>query len=234
MGLTRLSFVKLAVVVVLVGFWAYAVDRPIGAPEGWKSLQTRAGAYQDDLLTGNSWNRHHELSEAMLENLPARVVISPESSAGRWHGMAERFWGDFSSNHPEAAFLIGAEYSTSGEARTENVLLCAKNGDISVLYRQRMPVPLTMWNPLKDDSVTAYWFSGAVRELDGHRVGFLICYEQLLPWVVCQSLVQGAEVLAGSANDWWAADGNIPDIQYVSMHAWARLFGAKMITSFNL
>jgi len=234
MGLTRLSAVKLVWVTVFVGLWAYAVDRPVGAPDGWKSLQTRSGAYQDDLLTGNSWNRHRELSVAMLEKLPARVVISPESSGGRWHGMADQFWRDFSSNYPEAAFLVGAEYSTSGEARTDNVLLCAKNGDISVLYRQRMPVPLTMWNPLKADGVNAHWFNGAVHELAGKKVGFLICYEQLLPWVVAQSLVGGAEVLAGSANDWWAAGGNIPDIQDATMHAWARLFGAQMVTSFNL
>jgi len=234
MGLTRLSSVQLLGVTVLIGFWAYVVDCPIEAPDGWKSLQTRAGAYQDDLLTGNSWNRHRELSEAMLVELPANVVVSPESSGGHWHGMAEQFWKELSVRHPETAFLIGAEYSTSGETRTDNVLLCAKDGDIRVLYRQRMPVPLTMWNPLKVDSVNAYWFSGAVHELDGHKVGFLICYEQLLPWVVCQSLAQGAEVLAGSANDWWAADGNIPEIQYATMHAWARLFGAKMITAFNL
>jgi len=234
MGLMRLSPVKLVWVTIFVGFWAYAVDRPTAAPEDWKSLQTNAGAYQDDLVTGNSWNRHRELSEAMLGELPAKVVVSPESSAGRWHSMANQFWREVSGHHPQTSFLLGAEYSEGNTSRSDNVLLCVRNGEMSVLYRQRMPVPLTMWNPLKSESVNAYWFSGAVTELEGKKVGFLICYEQLLPWVVCHSLAQGAEVLVGSANDWWASGGNIPDIQYASMHAWARLFGAEMIISFNL
>jgi len=217
----------------LLALWAFCADAPNSEIEGWAAIQTSAGAYQDDILTANSWDRNRELAEMMLEKLPATVIVSPESSAGRWHGMVDQFWRGVSERNPEVSFLIGAEYRDPKSGH-DNVLLCAKNGEVGVLYRQRMPVPLTMWNPFKADSVNAYWFSGAVTELEGNKVGFLICYEQLLPWVVLHSLCAGAEVLVGSANDWWAAEGNIPEIQYATMYAWARLFGCPLVASFNL
>jgi len=233
-ALTQLPFVGRFIALIAVGFWAYMIDRPVEAPEHWKAIETHSVAYQEDILTGNSRKRHRELSEIMIEQLPARVVVSPESSGGRWHGLAEQFWGEVTGRYPDTAFIIGAEYPSEKRGTTDNVLLCVQNGTFKVLYRQRMPVPLTMWNPLKKDSVNAYFFQGAVEELAGQKVGFLICYEQLLPWVVVYSLVSGAEVLVGSANDWWAVDGNIPEIQYVTMHAWARLFGVRALASFNL
>lgn len=219
---------------IVVGLWAYLIDAPTIPLDGWKGIETSAGAYQEDKEIGSDFYRHQNLTRDMLAELPARVILSPESSGGRWHGMAAVHWQGISRQHPGTVFLIGAEYPNDKDETTDNVILSAEAGTVRVIYRQRMPVPLTMYNPLKRDSVHAYWFKNATVEVAGKRGAFLICYEQLLPWTVLHSAAAGTDVFLGSANDWWAAQSNIPEIQFSTMHAWARLFGCPLVVSFNL
>ena len=72
-----------------------------------------------------------------------------------------------------------------------------------------------------------------IHEIGQTRVASLICYEQLLMWPVILSLVERPDVLIAPANDWWANETNLPEIQRQSVFAWARLFGIPAIWSTN-
>jgi hypothetical protein len=103
-----------------------------------------------------------------------------------------------------------------------------KSGD-TIVYRQRQPVPLTMWRPWSSDGARAVWDSAPTFELDGRRVAPLICYEQFLVWPVLQSLWHRPDVLLAIGNAWWAHHTSLPAIQTAAVTAWARLFGYRLL-----
>ena len=121
----------------------------------------------------------------------------------------------------------------------DNVMIAisATRGDI--LYRERMPVPVSMWQPWlswtgQDGGARAHFFANPTVELGGRRIAPLICYEQLILWPVLQSMLHAPEVIVATGNGWWTAGTSIVAIQKASAEAWARLFGISLVTAFNL
>ncbi|MEP4986166.1 MAG: nitrilase-related carbon-nitrogen hydrolase, partial [Paracoccaceae bacterium] len=107
------------------------------------------------------------------------------------------------------------------------------------LYRERMPVPVSMWQPWRrlvgdGGGANAYIFANPVVEVAGIRVAPLICYEQLLIWPILQSMAMNAEIIIGPANGWWTGESNITAIQRASVTAWAKLFDVPLVTAFNV
>ena len=70
-------------------------------------------------------------------------------------------------------------------------------------------------------------------DLDGTRYGVLICYEQLMFWLVVQTFAEKPGVVLAPANSWWSKNTSIPDIQKSVMATWARLFDVPVATSHN-
>ena len=107
-----------------------------------------------------------------------------------------------------------------------------------VLYRERMPVPVSMWQPWlaltgEAGGARAHLFEGPVVETAGLRVAPLICYEQLLIWPVLQSALSSPDVIVAISNDWWTEGTSVAAIQRASAEAWARLFGLPLVMAFN-
>jgi len=93
------------------------------------------------------------------------------------------------------------------------VIRFAPKSDPEVVYRQRMPVPFSMWRPWRTESIEATFFDTPVFDTGQQRIGFLICYEQLLVWPYIQSRLAGADSYVGIANHWWFADTTVPRIE---------------------
>jgi len=120
----------------------------------------------------------------------------------------------------------------------DNVIHELSSSATRVLYRQPMPVPVSMWQPwrhsVSDGSLGAhaYFFENAVVNVAGIRVVPLICYEQLLIWPTIQSMLNAPEEIIAIANGWWTSD-TIVAVKKASVAAWARLFEVKLLFAAN-
>ena len=106
-----------------------------------------------------------------------------------------------------------------------------------ILYRERMPVPGSMWQPwlqwTGQGGARADFFANPVVEVDGLRIAPLICYEQLILWPILQSTLHSPQVVIAVSNGWWTENTSIVAIQKASSAAWARLFDLPIVMAFN-
>lgn len=163
----------------------------------------------------------------------ARVLVLPESAAGIWTPTAARLWRDAAG---DATLLVGATRLTSDGY--DNVMVAVSGDGDEVAYRQRMPIPVSMWRPWaawfgQAAGASASFVGDAVVTVDGKRVAVLICYEQLLIWPVLQSFLHTPEILVATGNGWWTEGTSIIPIQKATVESWARLFSVPVAAAFN-
>jgi apolipoprotein N-acyltransferase len=163
---------------------------------------------------------------------PGRVIVLPESIGGLWFEVPEAFWKEGLASSGDKTVLLGAAVG-EGDGRSANILLSVTRTGSKVIYRQRMPVPLTMWRPWTSDGTHAYWFENPVVDVAGERAAVLICYEQVIVWPILFSMAGRPTVVVAIANDWWAGHSTIPAIQRNCVLAWCRLFGTPLVTATN-
>ena len=159
-------------------------------------------------------------------------MVLPETVAGFWSNSVADLWRAKLAATPATVALVGAEIVES-DGQIANALVLVSSESARVVYRQRMPVPLTMWRPWSERSTRAYGRRNAVVSLLGHRAAVFICYEQLLVWPVLHSFALEPDVLVGAANLWWCTGTTIPLIQRNTLAAWSRLFAVPCVSATN-
>lgn len=213
-----------------VGFIVAALffvpESQIQVAAGWDGINTN-----ERFETGNADHLKTFIRQQnqvnQVRTSEGKKVLFPESAAGLWTDATEKLWKD---NPPAKPVFIGAEVlAVQG---FDNALIAITPEGSEVLYRQRMPVPISMYQPWGEDGTNAYWFADPVVEIAGEKVGVLICYESLLVWPVVHSAMS-ADYLVSIGNFWWAKDTSIPAIQNASMKAWAALFNLPLVTALN-
>lgn len=217
-------------------FWTWSAAHWIAPspPQGWVGLDTRLGG---------ALGRTPDLdqTQALLDRVRkagaagARVVVLPESAAGLWTPITSVFWIDSLRGTGVTAIAGAAIVDREGY---DNVMVEAGEGRAHVLYGERMPVPVSMWQPWRTwtgegGGARASFFGNPVVEAGGRRVAPLICYEQLLVWPVLQSMAHAPDMIVAIGNDWWTSGTSILAIQQASSQAWARLFGLPLVLAFN-
>jgi len=223
-------------VALLLGLWGIAIVhwQPPPTPTGWVGVDTQL---RDIIGPGTAY----AFQTATIANVKAavaagaEVVVLPESAAGQWTATVERLWVERFRGQP-AVIALGAILIT--REGYDNVLMEVSAAGARVLYRERMPVPVSMWRPWSDGSgsgsgARADFFANPVVTLAGRRIAPLICYEQLIVWPVLQSMLHTPDVIVSAGNGWWAAGTNIIAIQHANAEAWARLFGLPLVLAFN-
>jgi|TARA_R110002051_G_scaffold305231_4_gene375079 hypothetical protein len=199
-------------------------------PEGWQGIDTsfqfsEAGQYAD--------YAQHMATIAMVKEAAgqgASVVVLPESAFGIWTATTERLW---------TRELAGTDVMINGGAIVidhsgyDNVMVQVSGEGSEVIYYERMPVPISMWQPWTTGGANAHFFANPVVDFAGVSIAPLICYEQLVIWPILQSMLFGPEVIVATGNGWWTGDTNIVAIQKASAEAWAALFGVPLVMAFN-
>ena len=165
----------------------------------------------------------------------ARVVVLPESALAFWTPTVERLWR---SDLGGTSVTVIAGAAIVGNEGYDNVMIAVSSEAATVLYRERMPVPVSMWQPWRGwfgehGGANAHFFGNPVVELDGERLAPLICYEQLVVWPVLQSALQSPSIIVAVGNGWWTKGTSIVAIQQASAEAWARLFAIPLVSAFN-
>ncbi|MBB5536269.1 hypothetical protein GGD55_002976 [Rhizobium giardinii] len=163
------------------------------------------------------------------------VIVLPESVLGFWTPTVERLWrealrGGNLTVIAGAAVLDGSGY--------DNVLVAISANQSEILYRERMPVPGSMWQPWRAwtgdaGGARAHFFTNPVVVAGGNRIVPLICYEQLVVWPALQSMLHSPDIIVATGNGWWTSGTSIVAIQQASSIAWAKLFGLPLVSAFN-
>lgn len=225
-----------AVVVALAGFWLWsaAIWTESKVPLEWHGVDLEMGS---SLGRDASLRRQRDLIATVhgAASQGARVIVLPESALGFWTPTLSTFWREGLQG---SGITVIAGAASLDPAGYDNVLLMIDGGGSDILYRERMPVPVSMWRPWgpwfgEQGGARAHFFANPVAEVGGRRFAPLICYEQLLVWPVLQSMLEGPDIMVAVGNGWWTAGSSIVDIQRASVAAWARLFGTPLVISFN-
>lgn len=192
----------------------------------------------DTTLSGVGLGRYDYMqayrnNQALIETASkqtAATVLLPESVAGLWQSTTIELWSD-AEKLPQLLFLGAAEPHRGGEY--SNVIVALTPMGQRIAYRQRVPVPVGMWHPWREDSAVAHWRGPGSFQLGGMRYGALLCYEQILLWPVLQTYAEKPALVLAPTNAWWSRDTSVPAVQKSIVRAWARLFGVPSVTAFN-
>lgn len=231
----RLPIYGIATAVIIL--IALQHQAPQSVPAGFIGIDTHYGKVASGSAGfTDAFIRTSDIAVRVLAE-DAMYVLVPETVAGIWTNASEKFWSGLVNllHQREQTLIVGAEIYDDAQ-KYDNCMLFL-GFDSAVLYRQRVPVPVSMWMPFGGaGTANAYWFDSGVVELaDGRRAAVLICYEQFLVWPVLRSFFCSApDMLIATANQWWCKDTSIPNIQLQCAASWAKLFGVPLVTATNL
>lgn len=218
-----------------LGLWSTAAWTPPDMPQGWVGVDTNfrgeGGQYAGFAQQRETINM---VKAAVAEG--AKIIVLPESAAGIWTSTVERLWLRELAGL-DATVNVGA--IVVDNAGYDNVMIEIAGEGARILYRERMPVPVSMWQPWlgwfgEPAGARAHLFANPVVEFGDLRVAPLICYEQLIIWPMLQSAFHTPDVIVATGNGWWTDNTNIVAIQQAATEAWARLFGIPVVFAFNI
>ncbi|MCQ4632724.1 conjugal transfer protein TraB [Shinella sp. CPCC 100929] len=225
-----------AAILVLSSLWLWSAATWTGPnlADGWRGVDLHLGA---SLGRDTGLQRHRALIATAHEHIQqdGGVIVLPESALGNWTPTVERLWASALSGTTATVIAGASEMTLDGY---DNVLVALTTQGGRILYRERMPVPGSMWQPWRawfgqSGGARADFFADPVIELNGKIIAPLICYEQLLVWPVLQSMLHDPDLIVAVGNGWWTDGTSIVDIQRASVTAWARLFAKPLFLSFN-
>lgn len=227
-----------------------AVHPPV-VPKGWLGMNLHLGP-----ITGNvmaDMNRNQEwISQTRAKTGHHTVVLLPETLTTWWAGNAAEVQEAIPKGR---TWLVGASVPVGKALLADGIEAVRGGGGVWVdgkgkgakesasrlLFISPFPVPVSMWHPwyrghgyVRADGVgyKAGWWE-PVRKVDGVRAWASICYDQLLPWVWMEGVVQQPQVVLLTNNEWWARGTGIPQIQRATAWAWTRLIGAPVVEAEN-
>jgi hypothetical protein len=228
---------RLVASVTMTGLWLWSAINwtTFDRPTAWQGV---------DLLLGSSLGRKFDpgrhyllVREAKAAGRSDRdVVVLPESAIGFWNPTVERLW--VRALHGSGLRVL-AGATAIDERGYDNVLVEISVDGGRIVYRQRMPVPGSMWQPWlvltgEIGGAQAHFFANPITEVAGSRAAILICYELLIVWPIIQSMLYDPAEIVAVGNGWWTKGTIIVAIQRASAVAWSRLFAKPLVLSFNM
>lgn len=225
---TRFRWTAIVIIGALALLSAISWVDPV-SPSGWRGIDTSFVSGRDQYADyGQQLSTMASVREAVADGV--EVVVLPESAFGLWTPTTKALWRRGLADLDVT--VVGGAVSLT-ETGYDNLMVWITADSSAVLYHQRMPVPVSMWQPWTSGGANADFFGNAVVELDGHRLAMLLCYEQLLIWPVLHSVMLDADLVVAAGNGWWTGSTSIVPIQRASATAWASLFDLPLVMSFN-
>ena len=223
-----------AAAITMTGFWLWSAAEwtPPTLPASWKGVDLEGGA---SLGREAGLERQQELIDVAHAQPPGTILVLPESAVGFWTPTVGRVWQRALTDTGITVISGAAIIDSQGY---DNVLVKLSADGSDILYRERMPVPGSMWQPWRgwigdNGGARAHFFANPVVDVGSQSVAPLICYEQLLVWPILQSAFHRPDAMVAVGNGWWTKRTSIIAIQRASSEAWARLFDLPLVISFN-
>ncbi len=207
---------------------------PPSAPKDWIAINTKLGGTPENIFEIPS--RESKLislaQQALDQNY--KVIIFPENIALDWFPGTQFQWQSLNKEATQkgATIILGAQQDLK-DGSFNNVLIVLGQGNGSI-YPARQPMPIGLWQPWKSETDNRHWNLPGKFVLQGQETGYLICYEQIIPWPILSLFLQAPypTVIISPANQWFSRPSGYFK-QSNHMRAFARLFGAVTMTSVN-
>jgi hypothetical protein len=226
-----------AAAVTFAGFWLWSAafwTTPI-LVQKWQAVDLTLG---NSLGRNNGLARQSDIAATMRtqRRVGTAVIVLPESTLGFWTPTVDRFWR---SNLSGSGLTVVAGAAVVGPDGYDNVLVGISEHGAEVIYRERMPVPGSMWQPWlslvgRSGGARGHFFANPVASVGNRSIAPLICYELLIVWPILQSMLHKPDLIVAAGNGWWTKGTSIVAIQQASAVAWSRLFNKPLVMSFNM
>jgi len=199
-------------------------------PQGWVGIDT---TFDYQIAGEHADYAQHMTTIALVRRAVesgASVVVLPESALGIWTPTTERLW---TRNLADLDVVVAGGAVVINENGYDNVMIELTGEGARTFYRERMPVPVSMWRPWASGGASSQFFDNPTSRFAGKLSAPLICYEQLIVWPALQSMLMSPDHIVAIGNVWWAGGTNIASIQRAAVVAWAQLFGLPVVRAFN-
>lgn len=212
--MTTRHFPAVAIAMTGVWFWSAEWAEP-NLPASWQGVDLEMGS---SLGRNASLERQGALIQLVTSQPPGSIVVLPESALGFWTPTLARLWQARLAG-TRITVIAGAAIIEKGGY--DNVLVSISPDGSDIVYRERMPVPGSMWRPWSSrisdgGGARAHVFANPVVRIADTSIAPLICYEQLLVWPILQSMLHDPDVVIAVGNGWWTAGTSIVDTQRAS------------------
>lgn len=168
---------------------------------------------------------------SMAQKSRGTILLFPENVVtGGWTPVSKSVWTR--ANIGKILIIGATEFNSQGSKNKSNILSIVGK-DQQKKYKQRQPVPFSMWRPFWANSYDASWFENPIVEIDKKKIGFLVCYEGFLVWPVVHSYLAGAQHISASSNFWWSHNHEMELIHSSIIKAWSRLFNLSYTIAVN-
>ena len=220
----NLKFLVLIPITVLISAYCRYEKPQINNLNGWTvhnsnfSSQPKNTAYE--LL-----ERQRQLINSIKDT--NTIHIFPEMVSGSWDNFLANYW--ISSIHSNNKVLLGA-YIFENNNYHNVVIKIDKNSKI--IYRQRFPMTLGMFNPFSPTHFPIHSKEKSVINIDNQKVGFLLCFEQVILLPMLQTLRDKPNLIVASSNLWWSPK-SLQLAQRQSLRLFQSLIGVPVLESIN-
>jgi len=213
---------------------AHLFYRSQAVPPDWRAESTHFGGVGLDTPTPLADYHAAQSIQQMALRSDARVILFPETVVTNWNPGTDLFWKPTIDTLREQGktMLVGANVFDSTSRHYFNSVVI-RGAEQRPDYVQRVPIPVAMWIPLSKIGVPLQLGKPGTVIIAGQKAAILICYEQLLVWPVATSFMQHPTLLLGTANDYWAKNTTVPEIQKACLESWARLFRVPLLWAQN-
>lgn len=226
---------------ILVGFAVFFCNilyAPSGSPAQWQGVNLQVGPMPANIMQDAARRqRILQETERVARKPGTKVILLPETVEYDWAGNAQQLSMAISPQYQ--VWLVGMNVPNKPGVMTDSIVAFRRHQKQQVLFSSTFPVPFAMWHPWQKGvgyrgraEYPAAWWS-PVQTIDGKRVWASICYDQLLPAVWLEGVIQHPQVVLLTNNEWWAQGTRIPTIQRNSSWAWVRLMGAASVEAEN-
>lgn len=225
---------------VFVGFAVFFCNvlyQPAPAPTTWQGVNLHVGPMPAHILQ-DAARRQRILRETenAAQQPGTRVILLPETVEYDWAGNAQQLSMAVPAGQ---SWLVGMNVPIKPGVMTDAIVQFQHDQPQKIRFTSTFPVPFAMWHPWQQGvgyrgraEYPAAWWS-PVQTIDSKRVWASICYDQLLPAVWLEGVIQHPQVVLLTNNEWWARGTRIPVIQRNSSWAWVRLMGASCVEAEN-
>jgi hypothetical protein len=203
-------------------------------PKDWEPVSTHFEGVGLDMASPLAEYSAAQFIQQAALNSKARVIVFPETVVSNWNEATDAFWSRTiqTLQRDGETMLVGAVVPDRVSHHSFNSVVI-RGADGPSEFLQRIPIPISMWNPFSADGIPLRLQGQSTLDLAGEKAAILICYEQLLVWPELTSFVQHPTILVGIANDYWARGTIISKIQHASLASWARLFRVPLLWAEN-
>lgn len=204
------------------------------APPDWRAESTRFGGVGLDTPTPLADYQAAQSIQQVALRSDARVILFPETVVTNWNPGTDLFWKPTidALRSEGRTILVGANVFDPTSRHYFNSVVI-RGAEQRPNFVQRIPIPIAMWIPFSQTGVPLQLREPGTIMIGGHNAAVLICYEQLLVWPVVTSFLSHPTLLVGTANDYWAKNTTVPEIQLACLKSWARLFRVPLLWAQN-